>query len=197
MIKRTLIVLTIALMPLAAFADTLYQPAPPPAGPGHPLRLGPDHRAQQIGDLVFVVYNFSVSSASSDVTQDARNANLNFAGGTGNLSLGFLRIPTGIGGQSTAQSNRTRNGQNSFVSAMMATVTGVLPSGVMQIQGDQQVVLNGQKQDLHVVGYCRPEDIDNTDQVLSSRLANVQATFSGDFQQKNEGLIRRVLDFLF
>jgi flagellar L-ring protein precursor FlgH len=80
---------------------------------------------------------------------------------------------------------------------MMATVTGVLPSGALVIAGDQELVVNGQDQTLHVRGVVRPEDIDGTDTVLSSRIANVEARFDGDFQEKNKGLIRRVLDVLF
>ena len=49
----------LALAPVMASADSLYQAAPPPAGPGHPLRLGPDHRAQQIGDLVYIRFDFN------------------------------------------------------------------------------------------------------------------------------------------
>ena len=48
----------VAALAAPAMADTLYQAAPPPAAPGHPLRLGPDHKATQVGDLVQVVFNF-------------------------------------------------------------------------------------------------------------------------------------------
>ena len=180
-----------------ASADTLYVAAPPAQAPGHPLRLGPDHRASQVGDLVEIQFNFAVNTASSDVSQDGKGYNLNLGAGTGNLAQSILRFPSGIGGSTAAQSSKTRNGTNSFVSAMMATVTNVLPSGALAVAGDQGLSINGQNQTLHVTGVVRPEDIDSTDTVLSTRIANVQAKFNGDFQEKNKGIIRKILDFLF
>jgi flagellar basal body L-ring protein FlgH len=43
----------------------------------------------------------------------------------------------------------------------------------------------------------RPEDIDSTDSVLSTRVANVEAKFDGNFQEKHKGLIQKILDFIF
>ena len=60
MIKRAVALLAVlAMAPLAAQADTLYQAAPPPAGPGHPIRLMSDHRASQVGDLCYIVFDFN------------------------------------------------------------------------------------------------------------------------------------------
>ena len=198
-IARSLTLLAICLLLGAgrAIAGSLYVPAPAAAGPGHPLTLGPDHRAGQIGDLVYVVYDFSVASNSSNIVNNSKSASLGYPGATGNLALSLLRIPTSIGGSTQVQSQEQHTGSNTFASAMMATVTNVLPSGVLQIEGNQGLTVNGNAQVLHVIGYVRPEDIDATDQVLSSRIADVQATFTGDFQQGHKGLIRHILDFLF
>jgi flagellar L-ring protein precursor FlgH len=80
---------------------------------------------------------------------------------------------------------------------MMATVVNVLPSGVLQIAGDQRMIVNGETQTLHITGFVRPEDIDSSDTVLSSRVANVEGTFNGNFQEKHVGIIRRILNWLF
>ncbi len=195
--KSVVVMLALCALPAVGMANTLYVAAPPPVGVGHPLRLGPDHRAAQVGDLLFVQFNFAVNSASSDVVQNAKGYNIGLDAGVGNAALSFLRFPTSIGGQTGSQSSRTKNGSNAFVSSMMARVVGVLPSGVLQIAGSQNVLVNGQRQVMTVTGYVRPEDIDATDTVLSARVAGVRASFSGDFQRQHEGLIRRFLDFLF
>jgi flagellar L-ring protein precursor FlgH len=175
------------LLPAGVRADTLYQPAPPPAGPGHPLRLGPDHRASQIGDLVYIVFDFNDSNSHTAAYQSAKSAGFTLAG--------IFHIPA-ISAGTNASSNKSATGADSFISTMMATVTDVLPSGVLKIQGDQGVVVNGRNQTLHITGYIRPEDIDNTDAVLSSRVADVKADFNGD-NPKHKGLIQRILEFLF
>jgi flagellar basal body L-ring protein FlgH len=59
------------------------------------------------------------------------------------------------------------------------------------------MIVNGQNQTLHITGFVRPEDIDSSDTVLSSHVANVQASFDGNFQEKRVGLIRKILNWLF
>jgi flagellar L-ring protein precursor FlgH len=196
-VKHIVIALGMCLLPVSALADTLYVASPPAVAPGHPLRLGPDHRASQIGDLIHVQFNFAVQSTSTDVSNNSKQFNIGAPGGTGNFSLGFLRIPSSIGGQTGTQSSKTENGGTTFISDMEAMVVGVLPSGALEIAGDQRMVVNGQNQTLHVTGYVRPEDIDANDTVLSSRIGNVQGSFSGNFQEKNVGLIRKILGWLF
>ena len=173
--------------PIAGSADTLYQAAMPPAGPGHPLRLGPDHRAQQIGDLVYIVFDFNDSNSHTDNYASSKSA--------GFTLTGVFKIPA-ISGSTNAQSSKASSGADSFLSTMMATVTDVLPSGVLAIAGDQGVIINGRRQTLHITGFIRPEDLDQTDAVLSSRVANVQANFNGD-NPKGKGFIQRILEFLF
>jgi len=198
------LIAALLMLPAAALADTLYVAPPPPVGPGHPLRLGPDHRAGQIGDLLHIQFNFAVQSNSSDVSQNSKQFSLgssNGSGGSGTTGIrllgGLVNIPTSLGGNTGSQSSRTENGGTSFVSDMMATVVNVLPSGVLQIAGDQSMMVNGQNQTLHITGFVRPEDIDSADTVLSSRVADVQGTFNGNFQEKRVGLIRHILNWLF
>jgi flagellar L-ring protein precursor FlgH len=190
------LVLVAALCAPAA-ADTLYQAAPPPSGPGHPLRLGPDHKATQAGDLLQVVFNFAVNSTSSDVSSVNNNFNLGIGQGTGLANVSLLRFGAGLSSGRQTQSSRTQSGQNTFISTMEAQVTEVMPSGALRIAGDQALIVNGQKQTLHITGLVRPEDIDTTDSVLSTRVANVTAKFDGNFQEKHKGLIQKILDFLF
>lgn len=195
---RTAIALlaVLALTPSAVLADSLYQAAPPPAGPGHPLRLGPDHRAQQIGDLVYVRFDFQDASQHTNNYSSKKDFAVNEGGGTGNFGVSLLRNTGLISGNSSTNTAQSAVGQDSFVSTMMATVTNVLPSGALEIAGDQGLTINGRAQTLHITGTVRPEDIDNTDAILSSRVANVHAEFKGD-DLKHKGLLARILTWLF
>lgn len=198
------LVFAMLLLPTAAMADTLYVAPPPPVGAGHPLRLGPDHRAAQVGDLLHVQFNFTVQANSSDVSTNAKSMSAGASNGaSGSQSSGIkilgglVSIPTSLSGNTSTQDSKTQNGATSFVSDMMATVVNVLPSGALQIAGDQNMVVNGQTQTLHITGFVRPEDIDSSDTVLSSRIADVQGTFNGNFQDKRVGLVRKILNWLF
>jgi flagellar L-ring protein precursor FlgH len=180
-----------------AGADSLYVAPAAPSAPGHPLSLSSDKKASQIGDLVNIVFNFNISSSSSISSQLAKNATIAIGQGTGNLAQAFLRFPTGISMNNAYQNTNVQSGANTFTASLMATVTDIMPSGALQIEGDQDFVINGQSQKLHVIGYVRTYDIDNTDSVVSTRVANVKGYFTGNYQEPNVGLLRKVLNFLF
>jgi flagellar L-ring protein precursor FlgH len=196
-IQAALVAAALIAFAAPASADTLYVASPPGQAPGHPMRLGADRRATQVGDLVQVTFNFNVNSTSSNVTSTNNNYSVGLNPGTGLANLPLVRIGANLAGGRQASTSKTQTGQNTFTSTMEAVVTNVLPSGALAIAGDQKLLVNGQTQVLHITGLVRPEDIDGTDTVLSDRVANVTANFAGNFQEKNNGLIRKLLDFLF
>ncbi len=187
-----------AALTAPAVADTLYQAAPPPAAPGHPLRLGPDHRATQVGDLVQVIFNFSVTSASQNASNVNNSYQANGGGGSGIFNLPLVRLTSGVNAARQSSQNRSDVGSNSFITSMEAQVTDVLPSGALRIAGDQGLIIDGQKQTLHVTGLVRPEDIDGTDTVLSTRVANVRAEFAGKYtDSRHPGILSKIVHWLF
>ncbi len=190
------IVAILALAPVSAVADTLYSSAPAPTGPGHPLRLMDDHRASQVGDLVYVEFDLADTSSHVNDYSSQKSASMSGGSGTGIFNLPLVRLNNSVSGQSATSTQQSASGSDSFTATMMATVTGVLPSGALQISGDQGLTVNGRAQTLHITGVIRPEDIDNTDMVLASRVASVQAVFKGD-DQKNKGLLARIISWLF
>jgi flagellar L-ring protein precursor FlgH len=199
MIKQSSLVIA-AVLALAApvCADTLYVAGPPPAAPGHPMHLGADHRATQVGDLVHIVFNFNGSANNSD-TSTTNNAYTNTLGsGSGLFNLPILRLGGGVNANATTGLAKTQTVVQTFTSSMTAVVTNVLPSGAMQVAGDQKLMINGVPQALHVTGTLRQEDINSSDSILSSNVANIDAKFSGiDTQEKNRGILQKIVGFLF
>jgi len=198
MIKRSLIVAAVLALAVPAAADTLYVSPPPPAAPGHPMHLGADHRASQVGDLVHIVFNFNGSANNSDATTSANAYTNTINAGTGLFNLPILRLGGGLGASESSGLAKTQTIVQTFTSSMTAVVTNVLPSGALQVAGDQKLTINGIPQGLHVTGTIRVEDIDPTDSVLSSQVANIDAKFSGiDTQEKNKGILQKIVGFLF
>lgn len=196
--RTSLAVVLAAALTAPAAADTLYQAGPPPAAPGHPMRLGADHRAQQVGDLVQVVFDFSVSSASQNQSSVNNSYQMSGGAGSGIFNLPLVRLGSSLG--ATRQSSQTQSnvGSNSFITSMEATVTDILPSGALKIAGDQALIVDGQKQTLHVTGIVRPDDIDDTDTVVSTRVADVHANFDGKYSEaKHPGLLQKIVSWLF
>jgi len=181
-----------------AAADSLYVAGPPPAAPGHPMHLGADHRATQVGDLVHIVFNFNGSANNSDAATTSNSYTNTLNSGSGLFNLPLLRLGGGIGASTQTGLAKTQTVVQTFTSSMTAVVTNVLPSGAMQVAGDQKLTINGIPQALHVTGTIRQEDIDNTDSVLSSLVANIDAKFSGiDTQEHNKGILQKIVGFLF
>jgi len=187
----------VAFPSMSAVADTLYVPAPAPYSPGHPLRLGPDIKAAQPGDLVTIVFNFNVAQNSTSTMARSKNASAGLAAGTGIAGIGFLRFPSSIGGQSALNTSDVRANSQTFTSTMMATVQQILPSGALVVSGVQRIIINGKAQNMKVTGTIRPQDIDDTDSVLSTQMANVQLDFDGNFDEDKKGIIRRIIDWIF
>jgi flagellar L-ring protein precursor FlgH len=199
MIKQSSLIMA-AVLALAApvAADTLYVAGPPPAAPGHPMHLGADHRAMQVGDLVHIVFNFNGNVNNSDAATTANTYTNSLTAGSGLFNLPILRLGGGVGASSSTGLAKTQTIVQTFTSSMTAIVTSVLPSGAMMVAGDQKLTINGVPQALHVTGIIRGEDIDNTDSVLSSLVANIDAKFSGiDTQERNKGILQKIIGFLF
>jgi len=195
--RLALALVIFAACALPASADTLYVAGPPPAAPGHPMRLGADRKATQVGDLVAVQFNFSSAASRAYTSTTAKGYNATQGAGTGLFGLPLFRVGGAATGQTASNAADNKSDTSAFVSAMMATVTNVLPSGALQVEGDQELFISGEKQTLHVVGFARPEDIDNTDTIPSTRLANVHANFVGNDTKDHKGIIRKILDVLF
>lgn len=192
-----LIVVVCTAIALPVRADTLYVAAPPPVSPGHPLRLSADRKATQIGDLVAVNFNFTTTAQRAYTSTTAKGYTIGQGVGTGLFGFPLAKLGGNITGSTASNASDAKSDSSAFTSSMMATVTDVLPSGSLQLEGDQNVVINGVNQKLHVVGYARPEDIDNTDSISSTRLANVKADYAGDQTKEHKGILHKILDLLF
>lgn len=198
LIRFTAIAVFAALLGTQAiFADSLYVAAPGPAAPGHPLSLGPDLKAHQPGDLVTIVFNFNVAQNSSSTMARSKAASAGVAAGTGIAGIGFLRFPSSIGAQSALNTSDVRANAQTFTSTMMATVQEILPSGALVVSGTQRIIINGKAQNMKVTGTIRPADIDNTDSVLSTSMANVQLDFDGNWGEDKKGIIQRIIDWIW
>lgn len=73
-----------------------------------------------------------------------------------------------------------------------ATVTDVLPNGVIRLQGSQEVRVNFEIRELLVEGYVRPEDISRQNEITYDKIAAARISYGGrgqitDVQQPRYG----------
>ena len=161
-----------------------------------------DRRAQSRGDIMTVVIEIDDSANISNATGRSRS-------GSENLSLNSLfgipqtidrALPNGATSADAADVNSSSasSGQGSvsrneqLTLRVAATVTEVLPNGVLRIEGTQEVRVNFEIRELTITGYVRPEDITRQNEITYDKIAAARISYGGrgqisDVQQPRYG----------
>ncbi len=168
-----------------------------------------DSRAWRIGDIITVVVSIQDNASLDNSTQQKRN---------GNDSLGIPRLfgkekalATTLSSKAdpasliALNSSRTQTGSGTISrkedisTAIAATVTKILPSGNLVIQGHQEVRVNGELREIKVAGIIRPKDITSDNSIKTNQIAEARISYGGrgvvsDVQQPRIG--SQVLDII-
>lgn len=171
--------------------------------------LWDDRRAVTRGDILTVVIEIDDSASISNSTDRSRS-------GSESSSLNdFFGIPQRIDeslpegsslssavdvsstGSFSGDGSVSRNEQLEL--RVAATVVGVMPNGVLSIQGSQEVRVNFELRELLVSGFVRPEDISRQNEITYDKLASARISYGGrgqisDVQQPRIG--QQVADIL-
>lgn len=161
-----------------------------------------DRRATGPGDILTVVIEINDRAEIQNSTQRGR---------TGAQSLGVPqlfglpqvidpRLPAGASLAQAVGVNSASNFQGSgsvsrnerLALRVAATVVERLPSGVLRIEGSQEVRVNNELRELIVTGYIRPEDITRRNEISYDRIAGARIAYGGrgqisDMQQPRYG----------
>jgi flagellar L-ring protein precursor FlgH len=171
-----------------------------------------DRRAVLRGDILTVVIQIDDKAEISNSTSRNRK-------GSDTLAIpSFFGIPQRVnsllpGGAtldpavstssaSSSQGDGSVRRKEKLTLRVAATVTGVLPNGVLQIAGSQEVRVNFEIRELLVTGYIRPEDISRQNEITYDKIASARISYGGrglisDAQQPRAGqrLTDKILPF--
>lgn len=161
-----------------------------------------DRRAVQQGDILTVVIEIDDKAEISNSTGRSRSASDKM----GIPSL--LGIPQRLDdalaqGSSMADAYNTKSSSNyqgngsvqrkeKLMLRVAATIIAVLPNGVLQIQGSQEVRVNFEIRELIVTGFVRPEDVTRQNEITYDKIAGARISYGGrgqitDVQQPRYG----------
>ncbi len=140
-----------------------------------------DQKAYAMGDVVHVVVSESVNAVENVSNQTQRSSTFN------NAISSFFGLPAstlrnlGVGANSNIQQKAqgTESQSGVFTTTITAYVKRVYPNGNLLIEGHKIIYLNNVERMITLRGIVRPQDIDNTDTVQSSQIANLEILYQG------------------
>jgi len=159
-----------------------------------------DKRAMNVNDIVTVVINENILATSSGQKSLSKSTVDGLGGGVMKAPAGTIMESiannindlTNIG--FTIDSNNIFNSKGSnqraekFTATLSARIIKVLENGNYFIDGRREMLIDGQKQILHVSGVIRPEDISQTNQIDSQKIADAKILYEtqGDIAESKE-----------
>ena len=161
-------------------------------------------RARSVGDLVTIILSERVTFSDSLNYAAERSSNTvdNFTTFINKLLPGVpLNNQFNNFGGSNQVDSQTSNERSLNVSDYVTVqVVQLLPNGNLMVQGKKTLLNGNERVDLLVSGVVDPRWINDTGQVSSRNVANLQFALAGKgsiSRGRNEGIFNRVIRYLF
>lgn len=161
-----------------------------------------DGRASRVGDILRVKINITDQAEFDNNTTSTRTTADNVAApSVFGLQQRLPSFPVvtpnaaslvNVTGNDTHNGNVTAKRKETVQTEVAAMVTQVLPNGNFVISGKQEFLMNYDIREISIQGVVRPEDIDSSDTVDSTQVAEARITYGGrgqnmDVQQSRWG----------
>jgi len=163
-----------------------YQPVVPVTGSlfstSTAMNLYGDGRAFRVGDIISVQLEERTQSRKSASTSADKSTDISVEAGTvlgRNATIGRWPLDTSLGSNSGFSGDGSSDMSNSLSGQITATVHEVRPNGTLLVRGEKWLTLNQGDEYIRVSGIVRPQDIDASNTISSTRLADARITYSG------------------
>ena len=190
----------------APIRDPDYAPARPVVPPPEPQGNGAiyqagfqvswfeDMRARRVGDLLtikLVEKTDATKSASTSVSRENTSSvtNPSILGASPQLTLPSmlplsvtknLGLGTSLSSATDFEGDGDSSQSNKLTGDITVTVIEVLPNGYMMVRGEKRIGINQGNEYVKISGIVRPADIDSTNTVLSTKMADPTIVYVGD-----------------
>lgn len=164
---KWIVVVSGVLLAGPVWAESLYRP-------NTYQSLTSDLRPRRVGDLLTVMVYENASASSVADTSTARAANV----GAQIRGPGVSRS-AGIGTSNELDGRGRTEREGRVLAQLTVVITEILPTGDLVVAGEQLLEINNESQRIAVEGRVRPQDVSETNVVLSSRIANARIRYAG------------------
>ena len=136
-------------------------------------------RAASVGDVITITLVEATQAQKTNSASTDRSSNIGLTPPTtGPLAL-FSASDASLGGAGTFAGKGAAAQSNSLTGAISVTIARVLPNGNLLVKGQKHLTLNRGDESIQISGIVRPNDIDGYNNVLSTRVADAQITYTG------------------
>lgn len=161
-------------------------------------------RARTVGDLVTIMMNEQIAITDNLQYGSDRSSQTvdNFTHFLNVLLPGkpFNNQFNNFGGSNSVESNTNNQRSMTFKDYVTVQVVQLLPNGNLMVQGKKTLVNANERVDLLVSGVVDPRWINDSGQINSRNVANLQFALNGKgttSRAGNEGIINRAVKYLF
>ena len=168
-----------------------------------PRALYSSVRARGVGDLVSIVIDEAPSMSDSGTYSTSKSSSLaeNFTNALNTIFKTSLKgALDGTNGTLDVSGATQMTRSMVLTDTVVAQVVQVLPNGNLLVQGKKSLVNQNERIDLIISGIVDPKWINQSGEILSSQVANLQFAMNGAgtvSRGQNEGILDRAIRTIF
>ncbi len=200
---KKLIILSLILSTTMVNAESLFSLNASQSTTIEPKALFASVRARGVGDLVSIVIDEAPTMQDVGTYSTQKSSSL-----AENLTKAFNSIfntslkdaLNGTEGELSVTGQTQLGRTLTLTDTVVAQVVQVLPNGNLLVQGKKSLVNQNERIDLIISGIVDPKWINQTGEILSSQVANLQFAMNGAgtvSRGQNEGILDRAVRTLF
>jgi len=168
-----------------------------------PRALYSSVRARGVGDLVSIVIDEAPSMSDVGTYSTSKSSSLaeNFSNAINTIFKTSLKgALDGTNGELDVSGSTQMTRSMVLSDTVVAQVVQVLPNGNLLVQGKKSLVNQNERVDLIISGIVDPKWINQSGEILSSQVANLQFAMNGSgtvSRGQNEGILDKAIRSIF
>jgi len=146
------------------------------------MELFTDARAHRVGDILTIALVESTQASKKASTSTSKKDNTNISAPTvlgHSLKVGGKLANIGTSADRAFDGTGDSSQSNQLTGSITVTVAQKLSNGNLLVRGEKVLTINQGQETIRISGIVRPQDIDQSNSVPSTRVADAQIGYTG------------------